>query len=273
MEKHSRHKPLNTEEAWERLAGASKNLSLLRRLSDTEARQSSTAVDILKMAQPSKKQKCYKEFLYDVLDNSSPEFVLLSAVALGQARVVSMTIENRSGLISKIKDNKDNADISHTTVQSLATKYLIPKSVANLLPLQHTVVESTRKRKRTADPQYPKQTSESAIRHPSDAYEVTASTAPPVPEPATGLIGDFYELTPDDALAIIGEIHGPFWLTDPYDGTPPGNNHQVAGLLRSYGADMFAVRFLEDSDRSFADPDVDDNSNSVFRRCRWCSFF
>ncbi|OBT47431.1 hypothetical protein VE00_03259 [Pseudogymnoascus sp. WSF 3629] len=191
-----------------------------------------------------------------------------------------MTIDNRSRLISKIKDNKDNTDMNHTTVQSLAIKYLIPESVADLPPPQHTEVKLTRKGKRMADPQYSEQTSESAIRHPSDAYEVTASTAPPAPEPATGFIGDLYELAPEDALAVISDICGPIWLTDPYDaywkrsssrdipGTSPGNNHQVAGLLRSYGAEIFAVRFLEDSDCSFAGPDVDDNSNSVFRRCR-----
>lgn len=130
MEMHSRYKPLNTEEAWKRLTNASNNLSLLRRLSDTEARQSSMAVNILKMEEPSRKQKSYKEFLHDVLSNSSPPFVLLSAIALGQARVASMTIGNRSSLISKIKVNKDNTDMNHTTVQSLAIKYLIPESVA-----------------------------------------------------------------------------------------------------------------------------------------------
>ena len=41
-----------------------------------------------------------------------------------------MTNDNRISLISKIKDNKDNTDMNHATVQSLAIKYLIPKSVA-----------------------------------------------------------------------------------------------------------------------------------------------
>jgi hypothetical protein len=48
--------------------------------------------------------------------------------------------------------------------------------------------------------------------------EHTTSTAPPVLESATGLTGDTYELTPEDALAVINEIRGQLWLTDPYDG-------------------------------------------------------
>ncbi|OBT53131.1 hypothetical protein VE04_05755 [Pseudogymnoascus sp. 24MN13] len=137
-----------------------------------------------------------------------------------------MTIVNRSRLISKIKDNKDSTDMNHTTVQSLAIQHHIPKSVADLPPLQHTEV------KIMADPQYSEQTSESAIRHPGDAYEVTASTAPPAPEPGTGLIGDIYELTPEDALAVISDISGPIWLTDPYDGnTQPFVNISISWKL------------------------------------------
>ncbi|KFY68444.1 hypothetical protein V496_01066 [Pseudogymnoascus sp. VKM F-4515 (FW-2607)] len=239
METRSRYTPLSSKDAWERLLAGSKNLSRLERLSDerlgdAEARQVSMAVDILNMEQPSGKQKRYKEFLYDVLSNSSPPFVLLSAIALGQARVASMTISNRSSLISKIKDNKDNTDMNHTTVQSLAIKYLIPNSVADLPPPQHTEVKLTRKRKRKsmADPHYSEQTSESAIRHPGDTYEVTASTAPPAPEPATGFIGDIYELTPEDALAVVSDICGPIWLTDPYDGnTQPFVNISISWTL------------------------------------------
>lgn len=135
MEKHSRYKPLSTEEGWERLAGASKILRQRERLSNAEARQSQMAVEIFNMKQPSEKQNRYKEFLYDVLSKSSPPFVLLSAIALGQARVASLTIDNRSSLISKIKENKDNTDMNHTTVQSLAIEYLIPNSVAGEFPL------------------------------------------------------------------------------------------------------------------------------------------
>jgi hypothetical protein len=55
-------------------------------------------------------------------------------------------------------------------------------------------------------------------------------------------------------------------------GTTPGDNHQIAGLLRSYAIEIFAARFLEDPNCPFADPNVNDNSGSVFRRCRWFGF-
>jgi hypothetical protein len=55
-------------------------------------------------------------------------------------------------------------------------------------------------------------------------------------------------------------------------GTTPRDNHQIAGLLRSYAIEIFAARFLEDPDCSFVDPNVDDNSDSVFRRCCWFGF-
>jgi hypothetical protein len=141
MEKHSRYKPLDTEEAWDRLAGASKNLSVLGRLSDAEALRTSEAIEMLKTAQPSGKSKRYKEFLYDVLGNSNPQFVLLCAVALGQVRVASMTNENRVSLISKIKDGTDNTDMNHATVQSLAIKYLIPESVAGEFSLTWKILD------------------------------------------------------------------------------------------------------------------------------------
>lgn len=118
MEKHSRYRPLKIGEAWIRLVDASENLKVLRRLSDVEAQRSSEAVDTLKLVQPSRRLRRYKEFLYDALHNSGPQFVLLCAVALGQVRVIDMTNGNRLGLIRKIKDNKDNANINHSTIGS-----------------------------------------------------------------------------------------------------------------------------------------------------------
>lgn len=132
MEKRSRYKPLKTEEAWDRIFEASENLKVLGRLSDAEAQRSSEALDTLKMVQPSGKLKRYKEFLYDVLCNSGPQFVLLCAVALGQVRVANMKKGDRVGLISNIKANKDNTGINHSTVRSLAIRYHIPNSVTGV---------------------------------------------------------------------------------------------------------------------------------------------
>ena len=132
MEKPSRYRPLKTDEAWDRLVKASENIQLLERLSDTGVRSSSEAVDTLKMVQPSGRPKGYKEFLHDVLRHSGPQVVLLCAVALGQVKVADMKYGDRVNLISKIKANKDNADINHPTVRSLAIRHQIPDSVTGL---------------------------------------------------------------------------------------------------------------------------------------------
>jgi hypothetical protein len=132
MAKYSRYKPLTTEMAWDRLVAASEKLRVLERLSDTEAQRSSEAVATLKMEQPSGKLKSYKEFLYDVLHNSGPQYVLLCAVALGQVKVVDMKNDDRVGLISKIKSNKDDACMNYSTLQSLAIRYHMPKSVTGV---------------------------------------------------------------------------------------------------------------------------------------------
>ncbi|PGG95285.1 hypothetical protein AJ79_10141 [Helicocarpus griseus UAMH5409] len=142
--KRSRYKPLKTEEAWDRLLIASENLKVLGRLSDSEAQRCLEAVETLKMVQPSGKLKCYKEFLYDVTRNSRP-FVLLCAIALGQVKAVDMTNGDRLGLMGKIKASKDNTDINHSTVRSLAIQYHIPDSVTDLPPLLHTADERLRK--------------------------------------------------------------------------------------------------------------------------------
>ncbi len=132
MEKRSRYKPLTTDEAWERLVEASERLKVLGRLNDAEAQRSSEAVDTLMTVQPSGKPKRYKEFLYDVICNSGPQSVLLCAVALGQVRVVDMKSGDRVGLISKIKANKDETNINHSMIRSLAQRYYIPNSVTGV---------------------------------------------------------------------------------------------------------------------------------------------
>lgn len=125
----SRHRPLKTDEALDRIVEAIENLQVLGRLGDAEAQRSSEAVDTLKTTQPSGKTIRYREFLYDVLFNSSPQYVLLCAVALGQVQVIDMKNSDRIGLIRKIKAN---IDITHSTIGSLTTNYLIPGSVSGM---------------------------------------------------------------------------------------------------------------------------------------------
>jgi len=68
----SRHKPLQTKEAWDRLICTAKNLKVLGSLGDAEARRVREAVEILKTAQTSLKRQKYKQFLCNVLSKFSP---------------------------------------------------------------------------------------------------------------------------------------------------------------------------------------------------------
>jgi hypothetical protein len=81
--------------------------------------------------QPSRKPKRYKEFLYDVLNVSGPQFVLLCAVALGQARVFDLKKTDRVGLIGIIKSN-DNNKITGSFLQSHVVIYNIPAITSKL---------------------------------------------------------------------------------------------------------------------------------------------
>ena len=56
-------------------------------------------------------------------------------------------------------------------------------------------------------------------------------------------------------------------------GVTPGNNHQVAGLLRPYTIEIFATRFLEDPDCPSVAPNIDDNHDSIFWRCCYFPLF
>jgi hypothetical protein len=104
------------------------------RLSNAEAQYSLETVDTLKMVQPFRRPKQYKEFLYDVLCHSGPQFVLLYTVALGQVKVIDIKRGDRVGLISKIKANKDTTNINNSTIRSLTIRYHIPNSVTGIFP-------------------------------------------------------------------------------------------------------------------------------------------
>jgi len=92
-------------------------------------------------------------------------------------------------------------------------------------PLVH---ERPRKRQRSSTgSQHQEQISESAIGLPSAVFEedvsLTSEDGSAFPlQSATGLAGDVYELIHEDSKAVIKEIMGQIWLTDPYD----ANTHQ-----------------------------------------------
>lgn len=123
----SRHKPLQTKGAWDRLISTAQNLKLLGSLGDAEARRVKEAVEILNTVPNSPKRKKYKQFLCDVLSKPGYQAVLVCAVALGQVRVVDMKNHDRIGLLRRIQ--KGHTDLDHPTLRTLAVSHHIPNSV------------------------------------------------------------------------------------------------------------------------------------------------
>jgi len=76
------------------------------------------------------KRRTYREFLNNLLDKCGPHAVLLCATALGQAKVVDMTISNRNELLETLKANQDKELINNETIQSLTSENL--KSIIHI---------------------------------------------------------------------------------------------------------------------------------------------
>ncbi|KAK2796022.1 hypothetical protein FQN50_009642 [Emmonsiellopsis sp. PD_5] len=135
----SRHKPLRTNEAWDKVVCTIEDLKLQGTLSGAQAKSVTEAVNVLKTTQTSARRKKYKRFLYNVLRESGPQAVLICAAALGQVKAADMKELDRNLLIRQIKGFKD---INHSTIRSLAICYQIPHSesdvLASVLPLPQT---------------------------------------------------------------------------------------------------------------------------------------
>jgi hypothetical protein len=123
----SRHKPLQTKGAWDRLISTAENLKVLGSLGDAEARRVKEAVEILNTVPTSPKRKKYKQFLCDVLSKPGPQAVLVCAAGLGQVKVVDMKHNDRVGLVRRIQ--KGHTALGHPTLQTLAISHHIPNTV------------------------------------------------------------------------------------------------------------------------------------------------
>lgn len=121
-------RPLQTNEAWLKIAAAADKLNIVRSLTDGNKRRASAAVAILKEAQKSSKRGKYQIFLHDVLLKCGPGGVLLCAVGLGQNNVASMNKSNRAALLQRLEKH-DLVPLRDGTLELLATSYGIPKSV------------------------------------------------------------------------------------------------------------------------------------------------
>lgn len=128
----SRHKPLRTNEAWDKVVRTIEDLKLQGNLSGAQAKCVREAVDVLKTTQTSGRRKKYKRFLFNVLQESGPQAVLVCAAALGQVKATNMKESDRNLLNRKIDGCKN---INHSTIQSLASRYQIPRSEGGMVPI------------------------------------------------------------------------------------------------------------------------------------------
>ncbi|EDN02520.1 hypothetical protein I7I51_07508 [Histoplasma capsulatum] len=146
-ERPSRHKPLRTNEAWDKVVCTIEDLKLQGSLRGAQTKSVIEAVHVLKTIQTSARRKKYKRFLYNVLRESGPQAVLICAAALGQTKAADMKELDRNLLVRQIQGCED---INHSTMQSLAIRYQIPRSesdVTSVPPLPQNVIQRHRKRK------------------------------------------------------------------------------------------------------------------------------
>jgi hypothetical protein len=111
---------------WDKLAKTGDNLKIHKILSRAEAKRVAEAIEMLEAVQTEMRRRKYKRFLYDVRRILGPQGVLLCAVAFGQAKVADMKNEDRLGLINEIEANKDNLNVNHSDLHTLAVQNKIP---------------------------------------------------------------------------------------------------------------------------------------------------
>jgi hypothetical protein len=119
-------KPLQTEEAWNRIIDTGEDLKILRSLSEVHVKRVTEAIEILKIVQSSPRRKTYQVFLYEVLRKCGPPAVLVCAIALGQVKAANMKTHHRVDLARRLVNSKDNSSFNHPTIHSLALLHHVP---------------------------------------------------------------------------------------------------------------------------------------------------
>ncbi|QKX57717.1 uncharacterized protein TRUGW13939_04836 [Talaromyces rugulosus] len=128
-QRNARSRPLQADVALGILVKCANDVKFVRHLSDAEKRRVDEAVEILIFVQTTSKRKKYRTFLYSLLAKKIPHLVFLSAVALGQSRVVDMKKGERIRLIGLMEGNHQLRD---TIFRSLAIDYKVPQSIDEL---------------------------------------------------------------------------------------------------------------------------------------------
>lgn len=167
--------------------------------SPIEVKGIKTAVDVLKTDEPSRRPKLYKEFLHSVLDNCGPSFVLLCAAALGKTKVTSMRATERFSLIQRMTVNKDDTEVNHPFLATLANQYQVPTftNVQPIVELQHSNIS-----------QWPAQTATGSTAEDTSGGTLLSNFE---------FNSDVYVLTYENIPSLINEIAGTVSLVDPYD--------------------------------------------------------
>ncbi|KAL3962957.1 hypothetical protein ACCO45_004480 [Purpureocillium lilacinum] len=129
-----RGSPLTLDTAWGRLLQTAQTVYGKECLNYVEEQQASQAAEILATEQTSPKRCEYRSFLYGVLAKSGPGLVLVTAIALGQARVFNMANSIRVGIIKRLPEKGNNGVFSSDTLDALSARYGIPQDISGLAP-------------------------------------------------------------------------------------------------------------------------------------------
>lgn len=124
----SRGRSLGKEEAWAKIVQALERFRTAAALNGREERQVRVAVTVLTTEQTVYKRKRYQRFLKEVLAVGS-RFVLLCAIAFGDAQASILKASVRRELLQHIEDKKSYASMNPPHLQMLVAQYKVHKSL------------------------------------------------------------------------------------------------------------------------------------------------
>lgn len=129
----------NSATGWQRITSVAKELKFQDKLTDTQSRCVTYAVQVLKSKKSSERLRKYQRFLDSVLQIKT-EYFLLSAIAFSQNLVYRTQATILEELLSTIEANKENTAFIRPDIRSFATKSNVPGAAqleGGTLPLFH----------------------------------------------------------------------------------------------------------------------------------------
>jgi len=129
-------KTINSAEAYRSIVDAARVLRIRCALPPGKQNRARDAAAVLQQPQSSRGRQDYRLVLHDVHNKCGPHGVFLTAVELGQHKVITMRKNDRAVFIETMAKNKDDPSISCAFLRSLAEEYGIPSMLTGTLTMK-----------------------------------------------------------------------------------------------------------------------------------------